>query len=151
MEKHVNLLLIFSLIICIFIVAGCTTPPSEPKLHVTVEDQVISSSVEVFFYDESNVDTAMFPYKELLEALEVPSQNITYHEKSHSLEIRKGETYIFLTEENKNTVVNTQLQEIPAPPIMKDGKFCIPIKFIAETLGYKVTWNETEKRIEITP
>lgn len=149
MNKCSKLLIIFSLIICLIIVAGCSSP-TLPKLHVTVESQVISSNVEIFFYDENNVDTAMCPYQELLEALDVPSHNIKYHEKSHSLEIRKGETYIFLTEENKNPIVNTQLQEIPAPPVMKDGQLCIPIKFIAETLGYKVIWNEAEKRIEIT-
>lgn len=146
MVKYLKLALIFVLLIQLFMVTSCT---NSPEFQLTVNGKSVKSSVDVFFYDENDTDTAMFPYKELLEALEVPAQGIKYHEKSHSLEIRLGETYIFLTEENKYPLVNTQLSEITAPPVIKEGQFCIPIKFVAEALGYKFNWNETEKIIEI--
>lgn len=130
----------------LFAASGCSSN-SEPKLHIIVEGNVVNSGIEVFFLEEGNIETAMYPYKEFLKALNVTDVN--YHEKSHSLEIRHRDTYIFLTEDNP-PLVNTQILEIAANPVMKDGQFCIPVKFVAETLGYRVTWSEEEKRIEMT-
>lgn len=48
----------------------------------------------------------------------------------------------------------TESIELEQPPVIKDGYTMVPIRFIAEEMGYDVEWNGTSKTItirEMTP
>jgi inhibitor of cysteine peptidase len=71
--------------------------------------------------------------------------------KETSQAIVKNKTIEVLIEPNNQAVlVNGQVQFLDTTSRIQDGRILVPIRFVAETLGYKVTWNATNYRIDIS-
>ncbi|MTI54990.1 fibronectin type III domain-containing protein [Geosporobacter ferrireducens] len=51
-----------------------------------------------------------------------------------------------------NTVyyVEDELKEMDAAPIIREGRTLLPIKYVAEAIGAKVAWSNTEKKVTVT-
>lgn len=64
--------------------------------------------------------------------------------------IEEKEPFIKMTIGSKEIYINGEKQTMDLAPFIKDNKVCIPIRFLAETLGYKVEWNNDKKEIKIT-
>lgn len=56
---------------------------------------------------------------------------------------------IILQINNKISYVNDQKIILDVPPIIKDGRTFVPIRFIAESFGAEVKWDGNEKKITI--
>ncbi len=46
--------------------------------------------------------------------------------------------------------VNGKAVKLDVPVFIKDNRSFVPLRFIAENLGFKVEWNENDKTIKIT-
>ena len=52
---------------------------------------------------------------------------------------------------NNNVIsFNGVKKETDVPPVLLSGRQYVPIRFIAEELGYEVKWNEKDNTVEIT-
>lgn len=60
------------------------------------------------------------------------------------------EPLIKMTIGSKEVYINGKKQTIDLAPFMKDNKACVPVRFLVETLGYKVEWDNNKKEIKIT-
>ena len=51
-----------------------------------------------------------------------------------------------------NTIyyVNDKLKEMDTAPIIKDGRTLLPIRYIAESIGATVNWNNSQRKVTIT-
>ncbi len=51
-----------------------------------------------------------------------------------------------------NTIyyVEDELREMDAAPIIREGRTLLPIKYVAEAIGAKVAWSNTEKKVTVT-
>ena len=46
-------------------------------------------------------------------------------------------------------VVNNEMMENHLPPLIKDGAIMVPLRVVAEALGYDVTWNEYLQSVQL--
>jgi titin len=60
------------------------------------------------------------------------------------------ETIIRLVIGNTTYYVNNVPKRMDAAPIILDSKTLLPIRFIAEAIGAKVSWNNNERKVTIT-
>lgn len=64
--------------------------------------------------------------------------------------LNHGENTIVLTIDSTTALLNNQEQSLDTEPVIINGRTFLPIRFIAESFGYDVEWNETDKTILIT-
>ena len=51
---------------------------------------------------------------------------------------------------NKNIKINNQTKEMDVAPFLQSNRTFVPIRFIAESFGYKVDWNEKDEIVIIS-
>lgn len=61
-----------------------------------------------------------------------------------------GNTAIQLTIENTNAYVNGQLNTLDTPAKIVNGRTLVPVRFISESLGVNVKWDEAMRQVIIT-
>ncbi|MBE7026437.1 MAG: hypothetical protein E7410_02555 [Ruminococcaceae bacterium] len=90
----------------------------------------------------------LIPMRALLEAMDA---EVTWDEATLTATADNGDTRIVITE-NQNTVyVNDEPVELDVPAMIIDGRFVIPVRFVAENLGAKVSWDEFAEKVTIIP
>ena len=73
---------------------------------------------------------------------------VDYDAKTRKVTI-KGAKTIVLQQGATSITVNGKKKTIDAAPENKNGRIFVPVRFVSEELGKKVTWNEKEKSILI--
>lgn len=88
------------------------------------------------------------PLRFLAEAL-----GMEVHWNSHSREviIRAQEGCIKLKPESKEAVVEGRVLQLPCAPIISNGATLVPLRFVAETLKYQVSYDASSREIRVTP
>lgn len=145
MDKVKKTALILILIVPV-IVSGCFFKKTD-EVTVKISGSTLQIQHSVKMIDQNDIESAMLPHNDLLSQLEI--DKFEYRDDSNSIEIYAQGKYFFLVEGNTGVLVNTQLIHIPYAPIFEDNKFYLPIKFIAENLGYVVKWDKVNKTINI--
>ncbi len=90
------------------------------------------------------------PIRYLALALEVPEENIKWISKSQKVVLKKDEKKITLTVGEKTMEVNNESSSMDVAPIVKNGRTYLPARWLAEALGYKVQWQESNGNITIS-
>jgi len=78
---------------------------------------------------------------------ELNEKNNVFKEKIHIFS--KKSTIIDLWIGKKTTLINSEEYELDVPPVIKDGRTLVPIRFIAEGFGGEIEWDGEEKKITI--
>ncbi len=78
---------------------------------------------------------------------EINEKNNVFKEKIHIFS--KKSTVIDLWIGKKTAIINNKEYKLDVPPIIKDGRTLVPIRFIAEGFGGEVGWDGEEKKITI--
>jgi N-acetylmuramoyl-L-alanine amidase len=47
-------------------------------------------------------------------------------------------------------MVNSQARTLDAPPIIREGRTMLPVRFISENLGCQVDWNAATQEVLVT-
>lgn len=94
--------------------------------------------------------TTMLPFRAILNALGVRDDAIKWNEKSQSIEIRRGNQYIFLVIGNCGALVNDKFITLSVPPYIENGRALVPVRFVSEVLGSDVKWVKNTKTVIIT-
>jgi hypothetical protein len=84
-------------------------------------------------------DRTMVPLRFIAESL---GATVQWLEESRSVKIRLGEKLLQL-------VVEETVPGLDTPPTIKGGRVLVPLRFVSETLGARVTWFSSTQRIEI--
>lgn len=93
---------------------------------------------------------AMLPFRSILNALGVSNESICWNAGSRSIEIRHDGTYIFLMIGSDFALVNDMPTTLESPPLIRDGRTLVPIRFISEALKAAVAWDAATKTVSIT-
>ncbi|MCL1874144.1 MAG: copper amine oxidase N-terminal domain-containing protein, partial [Clostridiales bacterium] len=73
-----------------------------------------------------------------------------WHNPSKTVTFRKGDKLVVMTVGKMNASVNGIAKPLPTPPYLSpEGRILIPARFLAETLGCKVDWDNKLKKAEI--
>ncbi len=97
----------------------------------------------------------MVPVREVFEAL---GSNVIWHDDTCQVEIADNGVSVLVKIGDRNTYVNNALVRIdePQPLPMLIGmdetllKSMVPVRFIAEKLGYKVGWDDSTRTVSIS-
>ncbi|PKM86894.1 MAG: hypothetical protein CVU87_10750, partial [Firmicutes bacterium HGW-Firmicutes-12] len=84
-------------------------------------------------------DRTMVPLRFIAESL---GATVQWLEESRSVKIKLGEKLLQL-------VVEETVPGLDTPPTIKGGRVLVPLRFVSETLGARVTWFSSTQRIEI--
>ena len=63
--------------------------------------------------------------------------------------VRKEISVVKLTVGSKTFTLNGELLTLDSPPIIKNGRTMISLRFVAENLGAQVGWDNSKKMVTI--
>lgn len=91
----------------------------------------------------------LLPFREVLNNLGVANddEHIIWNASQKSVTIIKDSTRIFLKIGSTTAYVNSNPVSIDVPPIIYKDRTYIPARFIAQTLGMKVSWDPVSKSV----
>ncbi|MDD4614664.1 MAG: stalk domain-containing protein, partial [Caldisericia bacterium] len=69
--------------------------------------------------------------------------------QTKGINIRLDNTIISMQIGSNRAIVNNQVVPLDAPPEITNGRTFVPIRFVVETLGAELTWNQDDKSIHI--
>ena len=89
----------------------------------------------------------MVPMRGIFEAL---GAKITWDDATKTVTAVKDSDVIKVTIGKKSVDKNGEIMEIDAAPVIKDGRTLGPVRFISESLGYNVRWDDKTSTVYIT-
>lgn len=91
-------------------------------------------------------DRTLVPIRAVIEAM---GGAVHWEQDTQNIIIALGENVIMLTIGNRTAYVNSEAKTLDTPPAILNDRTLLPIRFISESLGYQVDWNEAEQLITI--
>ncbi len=120
-------------------------PANAPRLKLNVKSYTVSNktftlAAAPYTYN----DTTLVPAQFFKDAL-----SLTTKWNKSTADVISGNTTIHFTVGSNQAKVNNTVVKLPVPVQIKDGMPMLPIRFIADTLKYKLGWDEATKSIVI--
>jgi len=103
--------------------------------------------MDVAPFIDKNSSRTLVPVRFVSEAL---GFNVAYSEKTKEVTIKNNKTVIVIKIGSKIATVNGKSVTLDVAPVIQNGRTFVPVRFISETMGFKVDWNSDTKRITIT-
>ncbi len=92
-------------------------------------------------------DRTMLPIRIVAESL---GGTVTWNGELQRVTIQKGADVILITIGADTAYVNGTAVKLDAAAFVENGRTYLPPRFVSETLGAQVAWNEAEKTVTIT-
>lgn len=117
---------------------------SSNPVFLRLNNATVNSANTLYINPEAN--RAMISMDELAAVL---GYTYSWDPNSSTLYIVKAETELNLTVNAFEAQINATSVEVDSPVIIVDSKPIIPLRFVAESLGAKVLWNNKTRTIDI--
>ena len=88
----------------------------------------------------------LVPTREVFEPM---GASVEWKPAEKKVYVNHGQKLIVLEVDNPDAWVEGESKRLDVPPKIINGKLMLPLRFIGETLGYKVDWNENTSHISI--
>lgn len=147
MKKLLNIALVSALVIIM-----STQIFAETKVVTDVKVVDSTTNEEINFENEIvNVDgTNFFPMRELLNNLGVSDENIEWNSTSKSVDFSSKYFDASFQIGNNNYSSNEVVQDIDVAPFIYNEKAYLPIRYVANSLGYFVEYDDETKTTILT-
>jgi hypothetical protein len=138
-----------------------TTPVAFQEIHklpVTVEGQteagatvtVNGNSVEVGSDGTFSYDLATLGEGEI-SVIQVVAKDAAGNTTAKQISVKYiKQTVLKLQVNNSSALINTETVSLTSPPIIRDNRTLVPLRFISEAFGAKLTWDPIFQIIDIT-
>jgi len=110
-----------------------------PIIKVKLNGKMLSFDV----YPIIENDATFVPLRKIFESL---GAEMSWSSDTQTIDAVKGETQIRLTVGEQEATVNGKQVHLEKPPIVRNNRTLVPVRFIVETFGGNVGWDE-EKRV----
>ncbi|MBP1992150.1 family 10 glycosylhydrolase [Paenibacillus eucommiae] len=140
-RKCLTLLLLF--VLCMQMMAIPANAASTPTIRIYLDGKQIQSDVPPYMIPKG---VTLVPVRVVSEAI---GAEVTWLEKTKTVNIKKSDTAITLTVNKKAASVNGSLIELEEAAQMKQGRVMVPLRFVSEQLGLLVGWNQQEQKITL--
>ena len=124
--------------------AFTTTPLYTDGINIKLEPQnkYVYSDVEPFIDN----GRTLVPMRAIFEALDA---SVTWDAATSTATGEKDGTVVKITKDSKTAYVNGNEYTLDTPAQIKDGRFVVPVRFIAESFGVLVEWDAFSKTVLI--
>lgn len=113
------------------------------NIKVMLDDEYITFDVEPQIIE----GRTMVPLRAIFEAM---GAEIEWDGDTQTVAAVKDETVVVAVIGSNIIYVNDEEIIIDVPPMIKDGRTLVPVRFITEAFGYNVKWNEKTRSVIIT-
>lgn len=110
------------------------TETADPSFPLYVQGAAVEFNVSPFISDSGHT---MVPVRGLAGIL---SAEVTWDSKSRTVTVRQGEHILFLTVGVQTAIVDGEYVPLEAPAVIIEGRTMVPLRFLAEALGWTVHW-----------
>ncbi|AQS59565.1 copper amine oxidase N-terminal domain-containing protein [Desulforamulus ferrireducens] len=91
------------------------------------------------------------PIRYLSYACGLTDQDVVWDEVFQTIKLSQGDKVLQLQVNIDQAIVNDLVYDLDVAPVVKNGRTYLPARFIAESLGFEVTWDEKRRTVLITP
>ena len=137
--KYLKFLLIFILSLCLF--GG--TASAETEIKLIANGKNIVCDVPPIIRD----GRTLVPVRAIAEA---SNAEVSWNEQKRQVYIKSGKKEIYLTIDSETAVVDGEKVALDVGSTIIEGRTMVPVRFVAETFGYNVAWNGTERIVNLT-
>lgn len=102
--------------------------------------------LEAMPYIDPNSNRTLVPLRFISEAF---GAKVDWDPLTKSVTIVLGSKRIVLQIGNEKALINGVFTQLDQPPLIKNGRTMVPIRFISESLGAKVSWDANTRAITI--
>lgn len=121
------------------------------KLYVNGEKREIKNNYVVVN------DRTFLPFREVANLLGISNDNIKWEQDTQVASLSNGSTYIEIPIGYTSASVNNKVKDIdttdttksPTRSLLTNGTTYLPLRFLSENLGYKVSYKEATKTIHL--
>jgi len=92
-------------------------------------------------------DRVLAPMRAILEAL---GASLSWDEASKTATATRGDTVVTVTIGKNIATVNGEPEELDAPAVINNQRTLVPVRFIAESFGFHVEWDNKNRVVIIT-
>jgi NitT/TauT family transport system substrate-binding protein len=132
--------LAIALILAIGQVALTAYAATQP-IRVTVDGANLSVDTHVIR------NRVMLPYREIAERL---GANIEWDSGRRSVTMSHGGNMVILTPDNTEASINGRALTLEVAPIIRAGRIFVPLRFLANGLGWRVEWRASERTVALS-
>lgn len=137
--KYLNFLIILIILSGIF----CCTASTDAEIKLIANGKTIECEVPPVIRDSRT----LVPIRAVAEA---SNAEVSWNERKRQVYIMSGDTEIYLTIDSKTATVDGKKVTLDVESTIIDGRTMVPVRFVAETFGYNVAWNGTERIVSLT-
>ena len=139
MFKTVLKILIF--VMCLNLISATAFADEEIKLYID------GDRIETDVAPEIVNDRTLIPVRCFFEKFDA---EVIWVESTKQVVIENDDKSIILKIDDKTAYVNNKAVKLDAPPIIKNDRTLVPVRFISENLGYNVDWKDETRSVYIT-
>lgn len=137
------LLVLMMLLLCIPSVIP-TAQAQSAGISIYLDGQRLNSDTSPYILPK--VYVTMVPTRIISEGI---GASVTWNQASKTAMIRKDGSVITLTSGRTTATVNGAAVPLDASVEIRNGRIMVPIRFISENLGLRVSWNQAAQRIDL--
>jgi len=89
----------------------------------------------------------MVPLRAIFESLKA---KVTWEQETKTVTANKGSTTIILRINDVNAKINNKAVTLDVPPMLIDKSTYVPVRFVSESLGAKVTFDSTRNIVHVS-
>lgn len=117
--------------------------PKDKEIRIRLDNQ------EVFLPSHPVVKNGntLLPMRKLFEML---GSSVTWDQETQTATAKKGDTTLSVTVGSTTATINGSPAALDEAPIVSQGSTMVPMRFIAEALGYSVHWDGSLRLIQLT-
>ncbi len=137
-------LLIFTLTICLMLGIFIPVSANHPPITLKYDGKIVKCDVPPVIRE----DRTLIPARALFEEL---GADITWNASKKTVTIEYNEDVILLTIGSKNATLNKLKVTMDVPAMIVDDRTMIPVRFVAENLGFDVEWDAKNYIVNVKP
>ncbi|MCA1040873.1 copper amine oxidase N-terminal domain-containing protein [Bacillus infantis] len=135
--------LVLSLFVLMLVFAfstSSTEASSKISIYLDGEKQAYSNKAVI------SQGAVLVPLRGIFEAL---GAKVNWNQQNSTIDAAKGDIKVWLKIGSRNTKVNGKAVSISVPAQVRNGNTLVPLRFISESLGEQVRWNNATKTVKI--
>lgn len=136
-------LLVISLIVALTLICVQLAFAKTNDISVAVNGKVLSMDSKPYIKGSR----VLVPMRAIFETL---GASVDWDEQTQKVTAKKDGLAITLMIGNDKAIVGNGFVDLDAPAEVNNGRTVVPLRFVAETLGAKVDWKESENKVIIT-